>query len=181
MRTRLNLLAAGLAAGVALLVTACGGSSTAAAQPNGSTTGSSTSSRGLYGSAPPTTTMTATGAAMVSVRSTSLGRILVDDQGKTLYLFEKDKGPMSTCSGQCAQLWPPLTSDGAPQAGSGVTASKLGTSKRSDGTMQVTYLGHPLYGYVSDQQPGDTTGQGLDFFGGEWYVLSPKGDAVTGS
>jgi predicted lipoprotein with Yx(FWY)xxD motif len=150
-------------------------------QPNGSATGSSSSSHGLYGSAPPTTTKTATGKAMVAVRSTSLGRILVDGRGMTLYLFERDKGPMSTCSGQCAQLWPPLTTDGAPQAGSGVAASKLGTSKRSDGTMQVTYNGHPLYGYVSDQQPGDTTGQGLDFFGGEWFVLSPKGDAVTGS
>jgi predicted lipoprotein with Yx(FWY)xxD motif len=108
-----------------------------------------------------------------------LGKILVDSQGRTVYLFEKDTGSMSTCSGACAQDWPPVTTTGKPSAGDGVTASMLGTTKRSDGTTQVTYDGHPLYLYAGDQNAGDTNGQGLDVFGARWYVLSPAGDTVT--
>jgi predicted lipoprotein with Yx(FWY)xxD motif len=180
MKTSLTLLAAAATLALALLAAGCGGSSTAAAGSGGGTGSSASSSGGLYG-APATTTTntTSTGAATVAVRSTSLGRVLVDGNGMTLYLFEKDTGPMSTCSGDCATEWPPLTTNGAPKAGTGVSASKLGTTKRSDGTMQVTYNGHPLYAYVGDQNAGDTTGQGLDFFGAVWYVLSPKGDAIV--
>lgn len=109
-----------------------------------------------------------------------LGKILVDSKGRTAYLFEKDTGPMSTCSGACAAEWPPVTTSGKPTAGDGLTASMLGTTKRSDGTTQVTYNGHPLYLFSGDNKPGDTAGQNVDAFGAEWYVLSPAGDKVEG-
>ena len=108
-----------------------------------------------------------------------LGAILVDSKGRTVYLFEKDSGPKSTCFGACATEWPPVTTSGKPSAGTGVTASMLGTTKRSDGKTQVTYNGHPLYLFEADQKPGDATGQNVDAFGAEWYVLSPAGDKVT--
>jgi len=107
-----------------------------------------------------------------------LGAILVDSQGRTVYLFEKDTGPESTCFGPCATEWPPVTTSGKPSAGSGVTASMLGTTKRSDGKTQVTYNGHPLYLFEADQKPGDATGQNVDAFGAKWYVLSSAGDKV---
>jgi predicted lipoprotein with Yx(FWY)xxD motif len=108
-----------------------------------------------------------------------LGKILVDANGRTVYLFEKDGGPKSTCFGACATEWPPLTTSGKPSAGSGVTAAMLGTTKRSDGKTQVTYNGHPLYLFEADKKPGDTTGQNVDAFGAEWYVLSPAGNSIT--
>jgi predicted lipoprotein with Yx(FWY)xxD motif len=116
------------------------------------------------------------GAATVGARSTGLGQILVGPKGRTLYLFEKDKGPKSTCSGACANVWPPFTTSGKPKAGAGVTASMIGTTKRSDGKTEVTYNGHPLYYYAADTKPGDTKGQELDQFGAEWYAVSPKGE-----
>ena len=117
----------------------------------------------------------------VNVRSSGLGKILVDSKGRSLYLFEKDTGTKSTCSGACASAWPPLTTTGKPKAGSGVTASLLGTTTRSDGKTEVTYNGHPLYYYAGDQKAGDTNGQNLDQFGAEWYVLSPAGKKVENS
>jgi predicted lipoprotein with Yx(FWY)xxD motif len=108
-----------------------------------------------------------------------LGKVLVDSTGRTVYLFMKDTGSMSTCSGACAADWPPVTTGGKPTAGSGLTASKLGTTMRSDGARQVTYNGHPLYRYIGDQSAGDTNGQNVSAFGAEWYVLSPQGDKVT--
>jgi predicted lipoprotein with Yx(FWY)xxD motif len=114
------------------------------------------------------------------VRTTPLGRILVDGHGMTLYLFEKDTGMMSTCNGSCAKFWPPVTTTGAAKAGSGLDAGKLGTTARSDGETEVTYNGHPLYYYAGDKQPGDTTGEGLNAFGALWYVLSPAGKEVVG-
>ena len=97
----------------------------------------------------------------------------------TVYLFEKDKGSTSTCTGSCAQYWPPVTTSGAPKAGSGAMSANLGTTKRSDGKTEVTYSGHPLYYYAGDKKPGDVTGQGLNAFGALWYVLSPAGKAIT--
>jgi predicted lipoprotein with Yx(FWY)xxD motif len=114
------------------------------------------------------------------VRTTPLGRILVDGRGMTLYLFEKDTGMKSTCDGSCAKFWPPVTTTGAAKAGSGLDAGKLGTTARSDGETEVTYNGHPLYYYAGDKQPGDTTGEGLNAFGALWYVLSPAGKEVVG-
>lgn len=117
---------------------------------------------------------------MVAVASNpKLGTILVDGSGKTLYLFAADTGTTSTCYGQCATYWPPLLTNGAPQAGTGVNASLLGTTKRTDGTEEVTYAGHPLYFVVTDHNPGDATGQAVNNFGGPWYVVGPSGSKVT--
>jgi len=118
------------------------------------------------------------GGATVDLRATKLGKVLVDAQGRTLYLFEKDKGTTSTCFGACASVWPPFTTSGKPKAGPGVSASMLGTTARSDGRPEVTYNGHPLYYYAADQKPGDTTGQNLDQFGAEWDVLGSNGKKV---
>jgi len=111
--------------------------------------------------------------------NSSLGKVLVDSKGRTVYLFQKDTGSMSTCSGACATDWPPVTTTGKPTAGSGLTASMVGTTTRSDGSKQVTYNGHPLYNYVGDQKAGDTNGQGISAFGAKWYAVSPAGSTVT--
>jgi predicted lipoprotein with Yx(FWY)xxD motif len=125
---------------------------------------------------------TSTGhAATVGVASTGLGNVLVDSQGRTLYLFAKDQGTTSSCSGACAAAWPPLRASGKPDAGNRVKSSLLGTTKRSDGKPQVTYNGHPLYLYVGDQKAGDTNGQGITAFGAGWFALTASGTQVTGS
>jgi predicted lipoprotein with Yx(FWY)xxD motif len=103
---------------------------------------------------------------------------LVDEEGKTLYLWEADKAGQSTCTGPCAAAWPPVTTSGAPQAGSGVNQSLLGTVKRDDGTEQVTYNGHPLYYFVGDTAAGMAKGQGSKAFGADWYVLNAKGSKI---
>jgi predicted lipoprotein with Yx(FWY)xxD motif len=114
----------------------------------------------------------------VNVRTTSLGKILVTSQGRTLYLFAPDKHGASTCYGSCATYWPPLLAAGKATAGTGVKASLLGLTMRKDGKHQVTYNGHPLYTYVGDTAAGKTKGQGLDISGGLWWVVSPAGQAV---
>jgi len=120
--------------------------------------------------------------ASVKIRSTSLGRIVVDGKSRTLYLFEKDKHGKSACSGACARNWPPLLTKGTPKAGTGTKSSLLGTTRRSDGTTQVTYNRHPLYTFVLDKgKRGSTKGQGLDFFGGKWFVVGTTGRAKTGA
>lgn len=128
------------------------------------------------GAKPATAAQPASGT--VRVGTTKLGRILVDSQGRSLYLFEKDTGTASTCYGACASLWPPLNVSDSPKAGAGIVASKLGTTKRKDGQAEVTYNGHPLYYYAGDQKPGDTTGQGLNQFGAPWDVLSTSGKGI---
>jgi len=126
---------------------------------------------------------TAGGAARssgtVSLRKTSIGMILVAANGHTLYLFGKDRNDKSACSGSCAQFWPPLLTHGKPSAGSGIKASLLGTTKRSNGSLQVTYNKHPLYGFVLDKRAGQTNGEGLFKFGAKWYALSAAGSAVV--
>jgi len=120
--------------------------------------------------------------ATVKVRKVSLGRILVNGKSQTLYLFEKDKKGKSACSGQCAKFWPPLLTKGKPKAGSGVKASLLGTTKRSDGTTQVTYNKHPLYRFLNDNNKvGSTKGEGVDAFGAEWYVVGTNGKKIEES
>jgi predicted lipoprotein with Yx(FWY)xxD motif len=115
----------------------------------------------------------------VSVRTTKLGQILVNSSGHTLYLFGKDTNDKSACSGSCAAVWPPLLSNGKPTAGAGVKASLLGTTKRSNGSLQVTYNNHPLYTYTLDKQASQTTGEGSSAFGAKWYALSPQGTAIV--
>jgi len=119
--------------------------------------------------------------ATVKTGTSSLGRIIVDGQSHTLYLFEKDKGAKSACSGACAQNWPPLLTKGTPKAGPSAKASLLGTIKRADGTTQVTYNRHPLYTFLGDAgKRGSTKGEGLTAFGAKWYVVAAKGTEKTG-
>src|SRR5262245_7526405 len=115
---------------------------------------------------------------LVKVGPSSLGRVLVDAHGKTLYIWAHDKGSKSTCNGDCAEYWPPLLARGGPLAAGGAKATLLGTSRRSDGRMQVTYAGHPLYYFVQDTKPGQTKGEGLTGFGGRWDPVSAAGSAV---
>jgi predicted lipoprotein with Yx(FWY)xxD motif len=117
-------------------------------------------------------------AATVTTTDGALGTFLASGDGRTLYLFEKDSGTTSSCSGACAVNWPPLLTKTAPQATGQAQAKMLGTAPRSDGTTQVTYAGHPLYLFVGDKAAGSTTGEGVNAFGGEWYVVSPSGDKI---
>jgi predicted lipoprotein with Yx(FWY)xxD motif len=119
-----------------------------------------------------------TSAAVVATKSGSNGTYLTDGKGMTLYLFEADKTSASTCSSACASYWPPYTTTGAPTVSGDADQSKVGTSKRSDGTTQVTYAGHPLYHFAQDSSPGDTKGQGSDNFGAEWYIVAPDGSTI---
>jgi predicted lipoprotein with Yx(FWY)xxD motif len=122
----------------------------------------------------------AAAAATVKVHKSRYGRILVDGQGRTLYLFTRDRGGKNRCYGACAQAWPPFLAgaDAAPQAASGADAAKLGTAARRGGTTQVSYAGHPLYYYVNDRKPGQILCQDVAEFGGTWLVVTPAGRAV---
>jgi predicted lipoprotein with Yx(FWY)xxD motif len=122
---------------------------------------------------------TAAAKSTVEVRRTSLGKILVNSQGHTLYLFKKDSRDKSTCTGACAEFWPPLRASGKPTAGRGSIASKLGTTRRSDGRPQVTYNGHPLYTFQKDTRAGQTNGQGLTAFGASWFTVAPAGNQIA--
>lgn len=117
--------------------------------------------------------------AQLNVRATSLGRILVDARGRTLYLFRADKGTKSACYGKCATFWPPLLATKASKTGAGLKASLFGTTVRKGGAHQVTYDHHPLYRFAKDKAAGQTNGQGFNFFGGLWWVVSPSGAAIT--
>jgi predicted lipoprotein with Yx(FWY)xxD motif len=162
----------------AFAVAGCSSSTTgktgATATSSTSTTSSSPSSSS--GSSPPVYEVT-TG------RVKGLGKVLVDGQGLTLYLFVPDKqSGISTCYGKCAQAWPPLLLPAgvtAPLAGAGIKNGLLGTTHRTDGTIQVTYNKWPLYLWVIDSAPGDATGQGINNNGGLWFVLSPDGATIT--
>ena len=116
----------------------------------------------------------------VDVATSGLGQILVDSQGRTLYLFAKDTGTQSECTGACASAWPPLQATGNPTVGGGADASLVATTMRSDGSPQVTYAGHPLYLFSGDQNPGDTNGEGVVAYGASWYAVSPTGTQITG-
>jgi predicted lipoprotein with Yx(FWY)xxD motif len=119
--------------------------------------------------------------AVVKTRHGALGTFLVDGRGRTLYLFRKDTTRTSRCSGACAQNWPPLITREKPEAEGGAKQSLLSTSRRKNGSRQVVYNGHPLYRFIADSAPGDTTGQGLDAFGARWFVVSPSGRAIKAS
>ena len=118
---------------------------------------------------------TQTGSATIRTHSSSLGKILVDSHGRTLYLCAKDKRGKSACSGSCAAYWPPLLTRGKPIARAGAKASLLGTTRRSDGSTQVTYAGHPLYRFALDTKAGQTNGEGLNDFGAEWDAVTAAG------
>ena len=167
-----------LAIGALLVVTGCGGSSSSSGEGGAYGSGSeSNTAQNASSEAKGGGEAAAGGDGVVAVaKSPELGTILVDSKGFTVYDFHKDKGTTSACYGACAGVWPPLTTSGAPQAMSGAEKSKLGTTKRSDGTMQVTYAGHPLYTYVADKKPGEATGNDFSSYGAQWYALKPSGE-----
>jgi predicted lipoprotein with Yx(FWY)xxD motif len=152
-----------------LAIAGCGSSSN-------SSSSSSSSSGGETTSKPTASTTPATGAPITVGTAKGVGKVLVDSNGMTLYYFQKDQNGESTCYGACEQGWPPLTTEGAPQAGEGAMASKLGTTKRKDGTVQVTYNNWPLYTFVEDKKPGEDNGTDSKAFGASWYPLHPNGE-----
>jgi predicted lipoprotein with Yx(FWY)xxD motif len=152
----------------ALFLAACGGSSST----------SSTTAASAPAPAPAKASSSPRPAAVVGTSTSSLGTFLVDAKGRALYLWDADHGTMSTCSGACGQAWPPLTATGTPKASGQVKSSLLGTTKRADGSREVTYDGHPLYYYAGDSAPKQTNGQGSDSFGSPWWVVSPAGKAI---
>ena len=157
----------------ALVLAACGGS--------GSSSSPGASSTPSNGAAPPSNSNTANGSgatSVVSTKTSSLGTFLVDAKGRTLYLWDADHGSMSTCTGACAQAWPPVTTTATPKASGAVKASLLGTTTRADGSREVTYAGHPLYTFAGDTQAGQTTGEGSNGFGAPWWVVTPAGTAL---
>lgn len=144
----------------------------------GSRYGGSSESKSASSESPPGAE---SGAGVVSLgNAQKLGMILVDSNGMTLYDFHKDKGTTSSCYGPCAEGWPPMLTEGEPTVGNGATASKLGTTERKDGTMQVTYAGHPLYTFVEDKKPGEANGNDVSAFGGQWYALKGNGEEAGG-
>ena len=134
---------------------------------------------GVAGASSAPQTATKGTPAVVRVKKTNLGKILVDSKGHTLYLFLADTGTTSTCSDACAANWPPLRVSGTPKVGKGAKASLAGTTQRPDGTAQATYNGHPLYTFEGDRKGGQTNGQGVNAFGAQWFVLSPAGNDIT--
>lgn len=172
-----------LAIGALLAVAGCGGGSSSSSSGEGGAYGSGGEESGATKNANSETggEAEAGGPGVVAVaKSSELGPVLVDSEGFTVYDFHKDKGTTSACYGACAKGWPPLTTSGAPKAMSGAEAAKLGTTERNDGTMQVTYAGHPLYTFVEDTKPGETKGNDVSAFGGQWYALKANGEEAGG-
>lgn len=159
-----------LALAAALALAGCGGGSEDSGGAYGGKGGGSAPEK----ASPPPATGSTTAVLKVGTAD-GVGPVLVDSHGLTVYDFHKDKGTTSSCYGACAGVWPPVLTEGAPRAGDGASAAKLGTAKRKDGTVQATYAGHPLYTYAEDRQPGEANGQDIDSFGGEWYALQGSG------
>lgn len=162
-RTRFRISGALAVAAVALVVAACGGSSSGSSASNAAASGAAPTSNG-------TSVATASGAD---------GKYLVGSTGRALYLWVADPGGKSVCAGACAKFWPPLLTKTAPTAAGGVTAAQLGTITRSNGSMQVTYNGHPLYYFALDKGKGSIAGQGNNGFGAKWWLVAPSGAAIT--
>ena len=148
----------------ALVVAGCGGSSSSSSTSTASETSASSG-----------------GGTVSAAEISGLGTVLVNSEGMTVYMFAKDQGTTSSCYGTCEQGWPPVIAEGKPTAGEGAMSSQLGTTERKDGTMQVTYAGHPLYTFVEDKEPGEATGNESTAFGGKWSVMDEAGEAVAGT
>ena len=160
----------GGAVGVAVLAAAC-------ASGSSSSTGAAAAPASSAASAP--SSAASGSAAVIKTASSSGNTFLTDGSGRAVYLWAKDTGDASMCSGACAGAWPPVTTTGAPTASGSAAASDLGTITRSDGTKQVTYDGHPLYYYAGDSGAGMASGQGSDNFGAKWWLVTPSGSDVT--
>ena len=115
---------------------------------------------------------------VITVRNSQYGRILADGRDHTIYLFTRDRSAASTCYGRCAAAWPPVLTHGPPKR-TGKLPGMLSTTRRRDGTTQVTYDGHPLYYYTGDATPGEILCQNVAEFGGTWHVVSPNGKPVS--
>lgn len=165
-KTSLVLALLGLAG--ALVIAGCGG--------GGSTTSSSETSGGESGATPAANK--GGGGTISTAEISGLGKVLVDSEGMTVYLYTPDEGSTSVCYGGCESAWPPVVAEGKPTAGEGAMSSALGTTKRKDGSMQVTYEGHPLYTFVGDKGPGEAAGQEVE---GTWFVMNEAGTAVKGT
>lgn len=167
MRNRVATLAVGL-----LLLTACGDDGAPEESPTPATESptEATESPTEATETPPAAT-----GAVVETADSDLGTILTDAEGRTLYVFLADTGSESTCYDECAENWPAFTTEGDPQAEGDADASLLATSPRTDGAVQVTYNGRPLYYFAADEAPGDTNGQGV---GDVWFVASPEGEPI---
>ena len=175
-----NLIAYGCMAATVALLGGCGcyaysGASSSSAKSTPTTAAAASSTYGAR-----TASSSAGGTSVViATKHAKMGTVLASGSKKlTVYLFEADKGPSSTCSGACAGVWPPVTTTAAATASGQAVAGELGTTKRADGTTQVTYRGHPLYFYMKDKDAGDSYGQGLKSFGAAWYVLAPSGSKI---
>jgi predicted lipoprotein with Yx(FWY)xxD motif len=170
---RVDLVLALCAVVLVAALSGCGGSG---ASTKGSTTSATASTPAPSGSS------TSDASATVSTASVSgLGRVLVDGEGHTLYIFIPDHHAKVTCAGVCAQAWPPLklSAGRKPAASGGVKASLLGSYPDPEGGRVATYAGWPLYRYIGDSSPGQATGQGLNTSGGYWYVMAPSGQMIT--
>lgn len=161
---------------VLLAIVGCGSSSSSSSTPATSAAPSAATPTTTSSSAP--APAAAPRHVTVALRSSKLGRYLVDGSGRTVYLFLADKGGRSACYGMCAKHWEPLSSSTATSAGAGASSAKVSTIMRKDGITQVVYNGHPLYHYDDDHHPGQMEGQGNKEFGAEWYVLSAAGNKL---
>jgi predicted lipoprotein with Yx(FWY)xxD motif len=160
----------------AALLAGCGSSSSSSSSSTAASTPASTPTQSTAAS---TSTAAATPGVAVATKHSKLGTILAaGPKHLTVYLFEADKGTSSTCNGDCAKDWPPVTTSGAPTVSGGAVSADLGTTMRKDGTKQVTYKGHPLYFYDDDKDSGDTYGQGSKEFGAGWYVMKANGSKI---
>ncbi|AUY53204.1 hypothetical protein EH183_34740 [Streptomyces sp. CB01881] len=182
---------------VTLITAACGGcssstktttgastpppSASASASASPSASASASASAPGTGSASPSPGATAGATVVAGATVGKFTDILVDSQGKTLYLFEKDTSTTSNCYDACATAWPPVLTTGAPTAAHGADQAKLSTTTRTDGKTQVVYNGHPLYYFEGDKAQGDTNGQESSAFGAQWYVVNVDGNKVEGS
>ena len=174
---------AAAAAGIGLLAAACSSGTSTSTSSSATSSPASSSPAAAAPSSSPAATSQANGAAMVSLATISgiPSKALVGSNGRTLYLFLADKNGTSVCSGACAAAWPPDIVTATPQAGSGVSQSLLGTITRADGTVQLTYNGHPLYYFAADTGAGTAKGEGSKAFGAEWYVVSAAGSKIDTS
>lgn len=171
-RTRTTYALVLLALGAMLVIAGCGSSNSESG--GGAYGGGNSGTETAAAKSPPGAE---SGVAVLTVASApKVGAVLVDANGFTVYDFHKDKGTTSSCYGACASVWPPVLSEGNPTAGEGASASKLGMTKRKDGTMQVTYAGHPLYTYTADQKPGEANGNDFSSYGAQWYALKGNGE-----
>ena len=168
----------GAAFAAAFAAAACGSNPYSSSPSAGSTPTPAVPAADPYATNPSPAASGVPGGTTVMLSNTNLGQILVDGNGRTIYLWEVDKSSTSNCYDACRNAWPPVLTTGKPLAGTGIDASLLGTSARMDGRLEVVYNGHALYYLIADKKAGDTTGQGINNFGGPWYVVGPSGNKI---